>query len=89
MVMTVFKLSEPPPDVSTDVAVWRCEGCGCVHMRAGGVLLTFTPREYTDFTERVADCYWSRRYATCPRRKRLVIHPRHGVKNDSTPQGSS
>jgi hypothetical protein len=66
MVMTVFKLSEPPPDVSADVAVWRCEGCGCVHMRAGSVLLTFTPREYTDFTERVADCYWEQALRDLP-----------------------
>ena len=33
---------------------------------AGGVLLTFTPREYTDFTERVGDCYWEQALRDLP-----------------------
>ena len=55
--MTVL-LNEFSPDSPADVAVWLCEGCGCVHVRAGETLLTFTPREYADFTGMVADCYW-------------------------------
>jgi hypothetical protein len=29
-----------------------------VHIRAGEVLLTFTPAEFAAFTESVNDCYW-------------------------------
>lgn len=64
--MTVFKLCEPAAGESPDVAVWRCEGCGCIHLRAGEVLLTFTAREYADFTERVADCYWEQALRDLP-----------------------
>jgi hypothetical protein len=38
--------------------VWRCEGCGCVHVRAESALLTFTLTEFAAFTEVVNDCYW-------------------------------
>jgi hypothetical protein len=36
---------------------WRCGECGCVHVRAGGTLLTFTPAEFRRFAESIVGCY--------------------------------
>ncbi|MCP9496732.1 MAG: hypothetical protein MSG64_20035 [Pyrinomonadaceae bacterium MAG19_C2-C3] len=38
--------------------VWRCDACRLFHIKAGGVLLTFTPEEYEAFTHAVAGCYF-------------------------------
>lgn len=54
--MTVLRLAHPGGEAQA--VVWRCEGCGCVHVRAGNTLLTFAPSEFAAFTESVNDCYW-------------------------------
>lgn len=37
--------------------VWRCELCRCFHLRAGPVLMVFTPREFEVFMQDVVECY--------------------------------
>jgi hypothetical protein len=54
--MTVLQL--PHEGERKQSVVWQCEGCGCVHVRAGTALLTFAPAEFAAFTESVNDCYW-------------------------------
>jgi hypothetical protein len=39
-------------------ALWRCDGCGCVHVRTKESLLTFTAAEFAAYTATVNDCYW-------------------------------
>ncbi len=56
--MMAFMTNNSHTGVPSQVCVWRCEACCCVHVRAGEVLLTFTPTEFTAFTESVNDCYW-------------------------------
>lgn len=40
------------------VYVWLCDKCRCFHIRVGEMLLTFTPEEYTDFAQRIVECYY-------------------------------
>lgn len=62
--MTVLHL--PREDEHEQRAVvWQCEGCGCVHVRAGAALLTFAPAEFADFTQSVNDCYWQGALTAC------------------------
>lgn len=56
--MTAILMNDSHSGVPSHVHVWSCEGCRCVHIRAGHVLLTFTPTEFGVFTETVNDCYW-------------------------------
>lgn len=56
--MTAMLINDSHVGVASHVHVWRCEGCRCIHVRAGEVLLTFTPVEFNAFTEAVNDCYW-------------------------------
>lgn len=56
--MTAILMNDSHAGVPSHVHVWRCEGCRCIHVRAGEVLLTLTPTEFTAFTESVNDCYW-------------------------------
>ena len=37
--------------------VWHCELCRCFHLRAGRVLMVFTPKEFEVFTNDVVECY--------------------------------
>lgn len=39
------------------VDIWRCEGCQRFHVRAGEVLLTFTPDEFESFLRAAGRCY--------------------------------
>jgi hypothetical protein len=53
--MVAFRIDETEaPQVA---AVRRCEGCGCVHVRAKDTLLTFTTTEFAAFADSVNDCY--------------------------------
>jgi hypothetical protein len=45
------------PHQNINPQVWRCEGCHCFHLRAGQVLLTFTPKEFEAFSADIAECY--------------------------------
>jgi hypothetical protein len=54
--MTAFQVDDS--DLPRPAAVWRCDGCECVHVRAGSTLLTFRAAEFAAFAESVNDCYW-------------------------------
>ena len=41
----------------TEARVWACAKCGGFHLRAGGVLLTFSAAEFAEFAENVTECY--------------------------------
>lgn len=58
--MTVIRLDHTDQEVKADSGVWNCRVCGCVHMRAEGVLVTFAPDEFAAFTKSVVDCHWER-----------------------------
>lgn len=55
--MTAFLNEDFHSDATTNVQVWHCESCNCVHIRAGKALLTFTPKEFAAFTDAVTGCY--------------------------------
>ena len=55
--MTAFSVNEPFPKGHSDVYVWHCEDCHCLHIRAGETLLTFTSAEFAAFAEAVSKCY--------------------------------
>jgi hypothetical protein len=56
--LTVIKLGTTRKENINKADVWPCEGCGCIHIRAGELLLTFSAAEFAAFTETVNDCYW-------------------------------
>ncbi|MGQ0541562.1 MAG: hypothetical protein ACT4O9_06905 [Blastocatellia bacterium] len=42
----------------SELNLWFCNGCGVVHLTAGGMRLSFTRAEYSVFTEMVVDTYF-------------------------------
>ncbi len=58
--MTAIRVHELDDESAGAIGAWRCESCGCVHVRAGGVLLTFAAAEYDSFAHAVAECYWEK-----------------------------
>lgn len=58
--MTAIRLHELEDESAGVVGAWRCESCSCIHVRAGGVLLTFAPSEYDSFVHAVTECYWEK-----------------------------
>lgn len=58
--MTAIRMHEFDEESAGVVGAWRCETCSCIHVRAGGVLLTFTASEYDSFAQAVAECYWEK-----------------------------
>jgi hypothetical protein len=55
--MTAFPMESRHDGVRSGFNVWRCCSCHCFHLKAGDVLLTFTPKEYEVFTQAIVDCY--------------------------------
>lgn len=55
--MTVISCQSPVEGTTETPEVWRCDLCHCFHLRAGQVLMVFTPREFAAFTNEVVDCY--------------------------------
>lgn len=56
--MTAFLNDDfPSSAAAATIQVWYCESCNCVHIRAGKALLTFTSKEFTEFTNVVMGCY--------------------------------
>lgn len=75
--MTAIRVHELDEASENAVGAWRCESCSCIHVRAGGVLLTFAASEYDSFAQAVADCYWEkelRAAATGPTPLEEAIH---------------
>lgn len=56
--MTAIPMNDTHNAPHDHVHVWHCDGCHCFHIRATGVLLTFTPSEFAAFSNSVSDCYW-------------------------------
>lgn len=54
--MTVFQVDAA--ELPLGDAVWLCDGCGCVHVRARATLLTFTTKEFAAFMESANECFW-------------------------------
>jgi len=40
-----------------DLQLWYCEGCGAVHLSAGGLQLDFTSKQFEQFARAVADVH--------------------------------
>ncbi len=57
--MTAILNGDHGSDMRSELQVWRCAACRCVHLSKGQVLLTFTPEEFTSFTQIVVECYSS------------------------------
>ncbi len=55
--MTAFPAEDHDTGLRSGFNVWRCCSCHCFHLKAGDMLLTFTPKEYAVFTQAVVDCY--------------------------------
>jgi hypothetical protein len=55
--MTAISMEGRHASVRSGFNVWRCCSCHCFHLKAGNVLLTFTPKEYERFTQAIVDCY--------------------------------
>lgn len=50
-----------PVRETTDLRIWRCIGCGVVHMAVGEMIVNFDRDEFRKFTESVVDthcCGW-------------------------------
>lgn len=41
------------------LSLWYCENCRMVHLRAGHTILSFSSREFAEFTEAVVDIHYS------------------------------
>lgn len=61
--MTAISMKEHDTNTRSDLRIWNCDACRCVHLRAAGVLLTFTREEYAAFAHLVAECYFGGAYA--------------------------
>lgn len=59
---------------NASMQVWRCASCGCFHLRAGQVLMTFTPEEFASFTQEIIECY-------C-----IQMHPDEAIEETSNEQ---
>lgn len=55
--MKVMTYQRKQPDLDLNTQVWRCRECDCFHVRAGEVLLTFTPQDFERFAHDVTECY--------------------------------
>ncbi len=55
--MTALLYEDAHAGADAGVQIWRCASCHCVHLRAGQVLLTFTPEEFATLTQDVVACY--------------------------------
>lgn len=56
--MTSIPAASHEDGTRADLSIWNCDSCRCVHLRAVGVMLTFTREEYAAFAHAVAECYF-------------------------------
>ncbi len=56
--MTTIPMEDHDINARSDLRIWNCDACWCVHLRAADVLLTFTREEYAAFAHAVAECYF-------------------------------
>jgi ribosomal protein L37AE/L43A len=60
--MTVSKFGIDEIGKREDVKVWKCETCDEFHVKAGNVLLTFTPQEFSEFVNKTWNCFYEKEF---------------------------
>lgn len=56
--MHIERTTRPAREIA-DVRVWHCPGCAAVHMAIGKMVVNFTRKEFSAFTDAVVDINFS------------------------------
>ena len=70
--MTAIPVAGHEAGMRSDLNIWNCDACRCVHLRAGGVLLPFTREEFGALAHAVVEWYLHGARCRCAHRDELL-----------------